>query len=265
MRLLRPLLAVALAGFVDARRGRRAGTATPAIPFTKYTLRNGLEVILAPDKRLPTVAVNLWYHVGAANETPDRTGFAHLFEHMMFTGTKHIARGQAERLLEAAGGSDSNASTGSTAPTTTTPCRRTSSRSRCGRTPTAWGICSTRSTEGARQPAGRRAQRAPGNAPRTGPTASSTKRSMPRCSRPATPIAPTSSARTPTSRRRSSTMCATSSSATTVPTTPRSSSQATSTRRMRAVSCRSISARSSAARTCRSRRSSRRRSSTSGG
>ena len=69
-------------------------------------------MILAPDKRLPVVAVNLWYHVGAANETPDRTGFAHLFEHMMFTGTKHVARGEAERLLEAAGGADSNATTG---------------------------------------------------------------------------------------------------------------------------------------------------------
>ena len=86
--------------------------ASPTIPFTKYKLENGLEVILAPDKRLPVVAVNLWYHVGAANETPDRTGFAHLFEHMMFTGTKHSARGESERLLEAAGGADSNASTG---------------------------------------------------------------------------------------------------------------------------------------------------------
>src|SRR6185369_12944854 len=83
----------------------------PSIPFTKYTLGNGLEVILAPDKRIPVVAVNLWYHVGAANETADRTGFAHLFEHMMFTGSKHLKRGEAERLLEAAGGSDSNAST----------------------------------------------------------------------------------------------------------------------------------------------------------
>jgi len=88
-----------------------ADTAAPTIPFTKYKLDNGLEVILAPDKRLPIVAVNIWYHVGAANETPDRTGFAHLFEHMMFTGTKHVPRGLDDRLLEAAGVVDSNAST----------------------------------------------------------------------------------------------------------------------------------------------------------
>ena len=60
---------------------------------------------------MPIVAVNLWYHVGAANEEPGRTGFAHLFEHMMFTGSKHIRRGLAEELLAAAGVSDSNAST----------------------------------------------------------------------------------------------------------------------------------------------------------
>ena len=76
-------------------------SSAPSIAFTRYHLDNGLEVILAPDKRLPVVAVNLWYHVGAANETPDRTGFAHLFEHMMFTGTKHSARGESERLTSA--------------------------------------------------------------------------------------------------------------------------------------------------------------------
>jgi len=83
----------------------------PAIPFTQYRLANGLEVILAPDKRLPVVAINLWYHVGAANEEPGRTGFAHLFEHMMFTGTKHVPRGLDDRLLETAGVLDLNAST----------------------------------------------------------------------------------------------------------------------------------------------------------
>ena len=58
--------------------------------FEKYTLPNGLEVILSEDHRLPLVAVNLWYHVGPANEDPGRTGFAHLFEHMMFQGSKHV-------------------------------------------------------------------------------------------------------------------------------------------------------------------------------
>jgi zinc protease len=83
----------------------------PAIVFEKHRLDNGLEVILAPDKRLPIVAINLWYHVGAANEERGRTGFAHLFEHMMFTGSRHIPRGLDDRLLEAAGVVDSNATT----------------------------------------------------------------------------------------------------------------------------------------------------------
>src|SRR5450631_4708560 len=88
-----------------------AADAPPTIPYEKYRLGNGLEVILAQDRSLPIVAVNLWYHVGAANEEPRRTGFAHLFEHMMFTGSKHIRRGLADELLSAAGVSDSNATT----------------------------------------------------------------------------------------------------------------------------------------------------------
>ena len=83
----------------------------PTIAFDKYTLPNGLQVILVEDKRLPLVAVNVWYHVGPANEAPGLTGFAHLFEHMMFAGSKHLPRGLADRLLEGAGASDSNGST----------------------------------------------------------------------------------------------------------------------------------------------------------
>ncbi len=83
----------------------------PTIPYEKYQLPNGLEVILSQDRTLPLVTVDIWYHVGAANEEPTRTGFAHLFEHMMFTGSKHVPRGLADKLLEAAGASDSNAST----------------------------------------------------------------------------------------------------------------------------------------------------------
>src|SRR5947207_1407446 len=96
---------------VPAYAAKSDVAAPPTISFTKYRLDNGLEVILAPDRSLPIVAVNLWYHVGAANEEPSRTGFAHLFEHMMFTGTKHIRRGLADELLSAAGVSDSNATT----------------------------------------------------------------------------------------------------------------------------------------------------------
>ena len=86
-------------------------TDIPKIAFEKYKLSNGLEVILAEDHRLPVVAVNVWYHVGPANEEAGRTGFAHLFEHMMFQGSKHVARGLGDMLLERAGASNMNATT----------------------------------------------------------------------------------------------------------------------------------------------------------
>jgi zinc protease len=81
------------------------------IDYEKTTLPNGLEVILVEDHRLPIVAVNIWYHVGPANEAPGLAGFAHLFEHMMFAGSRHLPRGLADRLLEGAGATDSNGST----------------------------------------------------------------------------------------------------------------------------------------------------------
>src|SRR5437870_7624733 len=82
-----------------------------SIPFEKYKLANGLEVILVEDHRLPLVAVNIWYHAGAVSEEPGRTGFAHLFEHMMFAGSKHVPRGLADQLTEGAGATDSNGTT----------------------------------------------------------------------------------------------------------------------------------------------------------
>ncbi len=63
------------------------------IAFSKHTLTNGLDVLLHEDRACPIVAVNLWYHVGSKNETPGRTGFAHLFEHLMFEGSQHHDRG----------------------------------------------------------------------------------------------------------------------------------------------------------------------------
>src|SRR5215471_13520709 len=85
----------------------------PLVQLETYTLPNGLTVILSPDRRVPTVGVNLWYHVGGANETPGRSGFAHLFEHLMFQGSKHRTGNEQDfaGLLEAAGSSDLNAST----------------------------------------------------------------------------------------------------------------------------------------------------------
>lgn len=83
----------------------------PKIAYEKYTLPNGLDVILVEDHRLPITAVNIWYHVGAANEEPGLTGFAHLFEHMMFSASKHVPRGLADKLLESAGATDFNGTT----------------------------------------------------------------------------------------------------------------------------------------------------------
>ena len=90
---------------------RAAAPSTPRLEHQTFALPNGLKVILSQDKRLPMVAVNLWYHVGPANEIPGRTGFAHLFEHMMFQGSKHVASDTHFKLLEAAGASDINGTT----------------------------------------------------------------------------------------------------------------------------------------------------------
>jgi len=65
-------------------------TALPQIPFEKYQLPNGLTVILSEDHRAPLTAVDLWHHAGAVNERPGKSGFAHLFEHLMFQGSKHL-------------------------------------------------------------------------------------------------------------------------------------------------------------------------------
>jgi zinc protease len=67
-----------------------AAAALPQIPYEKYQLANGLTVILSEDHRAPVVGVDVWYHVGAVNERKGRSGFAHLFEHLMFQGSKHL-------------------------------------------------------------------------------------------------------------------------------------------------------------------------------
>jgi zinc protease len=128
------LVAVVVSAVVSTPLAQQAGTAKPAPPapaaarqqprpvtaapndipritFEKYRLPNGLDVILRQDRRLPVVAVDLWYHVGPANEEKGRTGFAHLFEHMMFQCSKHVPCDQHFQLLEAAGASDVNGTT----------------------------------------------------------------------------------------------------------------------------------------------------------
>jgi len=76
------------------------------VPYRQFQLANGLNVILHRDTSVPIVAVNVWYHVGSANERPGRTGFAHLFEHLMFEGSKNVKEGEFDTLLEAAGGNN---------------------------------------------------------------------------------------------------------------------------------------------------------------
>jgi zinc protease len=83
---------------------------TPRIQFEKYKLPNGLEVILHEDHSTPIVAVDTWYHVGSGDEQVGRTGFAHLFEHIMFMGSQHVPVGAFDQMLEAAG-ADNNGST----------------------------------------------------------------------------------------------------------------------------------------------------------
>jgi zinc protease len=80
------------------------------LPYSQFTLPNGLHVIVHEDHTVPMVTVNMWYHVGSARENTGRTGFAHLFEHLMFMGSGHVKPGQFDDWLEAAGG-DNNGST----------------------------------------------------------------------------------------------------------------------------------------------------------
>ncbi len=81
-----------------------------SVPYESFTLKNGLTVILHVDRTTPTITVNTWYHVGSGYEKPGRTGFAHLFEHLMFEGSKNVPEGKFDEWLEAAGG-DNNGST----------------------------------------------------------------------------------------------------------------------------------------------------------
>jgi zinc protease len=75
------------------------------IPIERYRLDNGLDVVLSREDAAPVVALNIWYGVGSRNEREGRTGFAHLFEHMMFQGSKHVPEMGHFALIEKAGGS----------------------------------------------------------------------------------------------------------------------------------------------------------------
>ena len=81
------------------------------ISHERFTLPNGLDLIVHEDASIPMVGVNVWYHVGSKDERPGRTGFAHLFEHLMFEGSAHVPPGQFDKLLESAGGVNNGSTT----------------------------------------------------------------------------------------------------------------------------------------------------------
>ena len=108
---MRRQLLVAISFLMAGSLATTAGAqAVPKIKFEKYTLPNGLEVILHEDHSTPIVTVNTWYKVGSGDEKPGRTGFAHLFEHIMFMGSQNVPVGMFDKELEAAG-ADNNGST----------------------------------------------------------------------------------------------------------------------------------------------------------
>lgn len=81
------------------------------IPYTEHTLANGLKLFVHEDARTPIACVDMWYFVGSKDERIGRTGFAHLFEHLMFEGSKHVPKGQFDELLENAGGTNNGSTT----------------------------------------------------------------------------------------------------------------------------------------------------------
>jgi zinc protease len=103
MRISR-LLLLPLAVSTPMLAQRQQANGAISIPFERFTLPNGLTVILSPNQSTPTAAVDVWYHVGSKNETKGRTGFAHMFEHVMFTGSGNVPYGLHDRLTEGVGG-----------------------------------------------------------------------------------------------------------------------------------------------------------------
>src|SRR4051812_5645539 len=108
MRPVALLLALLCAAPALAQTGpaKPPAAAPISVAYTQFTLPNGLRVIVHEDHSVPIVTVNVWYHVGSAREKPGRTGFAHLFEHLMFMGSGHVKPGQFDEWLEAAGGTN---------------------------------------------------------------------------------------------------------------------------------------------------------------
>jgi predicted Zn-dependent peptidase len=111
-RLFVAAIALVAAGTMFATAGYgKKGSAAGEIKYEEHTLDNGLRVVLSEDHSVPVVAVNVWYHVGSANEEKGRSGFAHLFEHMMFEGSANIDKGEHFKYVSEAGGSMNGSTT----------------------------------------------------------------------------------------------------------------------------------------------------------
>ncbi|MGW8282127.1 MAG: M16 family metallopeptidase, partial [Gemmatimonadota bacterium] len=105
------LIAALVASFVPtAVLAQETASADAPIPFTRFVLDNGLTVLVHEDHKAPIVAVNVWYHVGSKNEKVGKTGFAHLFEHLMFNGSENVDTDYFE-VLEPLGATDLNGTT----------------------------------------------------------------------------------------------------------------------------------------------------------
>lgn len=110
-KLFLSLLVIGLSGVYYLVSAQEVGTRSDVdISYQKFTLDNGLTVIIHEDHKAPVVAVNIWYHVGSKNEKPGRTGFAHLFEHLMFNGSEHF-NDDYFKALEKIGATDLNGTT----------------------------------------------------------------------------------------------------------------------------------------------------------
>ena len=109
--LISSLVALA-AGASPALSQPKAAAVTVDIQFEQFTLPNGLRVLVHTDRKAPIVAVNIWYHVGSKNEQRGRSGFAHLFEHLMFQGSENF-KGEFFQPFELVGATDQNGTTNS--------------------------------------------------------------------------------------------------------------------------------------------------------
>jgi zinc protease len=109
---LLPVAALYAAPAVKPIASAAAEIPIPDIPYTKFVLKNGLTVLVHEDHKAPVVAVNTWYHVGSKNEKPGKTGFAHLFEHLMFSGSSNFNQIFLS-ALQSIGATDLNGTTNS--------------------------------------------------------------------------------------------------------------------------------------------------------